>query len=384
MHAVFLFDTDDDKYNGNYWWAVRDLIFRTGIVQASGRHMKASIGDVLWNRGGRDRERQLAILDAVYFKPDATHIHQDRLVDTFGRAEVFAVVFENMTKATALELHNALTSDERYLGMKEARFEIGPHLVVYRNLLGTRYRLQGTYCRVFFSMSEDDSKDHHDLDVMRELGFEDVDWEDSGARKTIFDDFDTPEHFQQVAAFRRTVAPYLPDGEDGAFELAMVLEDLNPRLFNILGAAVGRLATATNEEHVAQAALSGRRYMEALADALFAPRDEPHNGRKVGPAQHKNRMWAFIEMNLQPGDERLDMLGKEADRLSDELNGGLHGDRPSERMERALADAAILTASLLALNPVAARKPYLGFEKRILSFFRESVERHSKDDAPNA
>ncbi|MDI1328329.1 MAG: hypothetical protein PSV23_16175 [Brevundimonas sp.] len=381
MHAAFLFDTDDDKYEGNYYWAVRDLIFKTGIIQASGRHMKMSVGDVAWHVGGRDPSRRMAALEAVYFQPEAAFIYEDRLRGTFGKAEVFAVVFENMTREIALELHRALTPDKRYLGFKEAVLEFGPHLVVYRNLVGTEYRLQGSYCRVFYSMSEEDSKDHYALEAMRELGFDDVDWEDSGARKTIFDDYDTPEHFEQVAAFRALATPYLPDGEDGAFELAMILEDLNPRLFNALGAAVRTLSIARNEEDVAQVAVSGRRYMEALTDALFPPRAEHHNGRKVGQAEYKNRLWAYIEMNVPPGDERLTLLGKEGDRLSDELNGGLHGERPSERIEQALADAAVLTATLLALNPIAARKPYLGFEKRIITFFKDGIARRDAEAA---
>lgn len=124
-----------------------------------------------------------------------------------------------------------------------------------------------------------------------------------------------------------------------------------------------------------------RRYMEALIDAIFPPSAEPHNGRKVGPAEYKNRLWAFVEINVPPGDERLALLGKEGDRLSDELNGGLHGERPKERIERALADAAVLTASLLALNPTAVRKPYLGFEKRIIAFFKDSLARRDAETA---
>lgn len=376
MHAAFLFDTEDEKYDGhNYWWTVRTMIFATGIVQASGRHMKLSVGDVLWDRGRSDIERRSAICDVVFLRPDATYIHLDRLVDTLSRAMVFAVVFENMTEAIALELHRALTPDERYLGFKEVHLDLGSHLVVYRQSLSTIYRLKGRYCRAFFSMSEDDSKDIDNLEAMRELGYDDLDWEDDGARKTIFDDFDTLAHFKQIAAFRAAIEPYMPDGKDGAFELAMVLEDLNPRLFNSLGAAVQTLATAANEEHIAQAALSGRRYMEALADGLFPPKSELRKGRKIGSAEYKNRLWAFIEDNVPPRDDRLALLGKEADRLVDELNGGLHGDRPKVRMQKALADAAIFTASLLALNPEAARKPYLAFGKSIIAFFKGSATR---------
>lgn len=375
MNAVFLFDADGDKYDGNYYYAVRELIFRTDIVQASGRHMKMSVGDVLWRRGGGDALQRQAAVTAVYFLPDAPFIHEERLISTFGRSEVFAVVFENMTQAIALQLHEALTPEERYLGFKEAVLEFGPHLAAYRLHVGTVYRLQGRYCRALFSMSSEDAKDQYELSDMAALGFDDLGWEDDGARKTIFDDFDTLEHFTQVAAFRDAIAPYLGGGMDDAFELVMLLEDLNPRLFNSLGAAVKALGDATNEEHVAQAALSGRRYMEALTDALYPPRAELVGGRKVGKAEYKNRLWAFIEAHVSAGDSQLTVLGKEADRLVEELNGGLHGDRPKERMLSALADASVFTTALFSLAPDAARKPYLGFEKRIVEFFRESIAR---------
>ena len=378
MNAVFLFDAEGKRYEGNYYYAARELIFRTGIPQASGRHMKMSVGDVLWDRVGPDLEHRRAVREAVYFVPEAPLIHEARLRSTFGRSEVFAVVFENMTEATAEALHRALTPDERYLGFKKAVFEFGPHLAAYRVFVSTVYRLQGRCCRAFYSMSSEDGKDQGALDAMAELGFDDLGWEDSGARKTIFDDFDTVEHFEQVAAFRDIVAPHLPGGLDDAFELVMVLEDLNPRLFNALGAAAKVLADATNEEHVAQAALSGRRYMEALTDALYPPSSELVNGRKVGKTEYKNRLWAFIATHLPPDDGRVSILGQEADRLVDELNGGLHGDRPKERMQVALADASAFTASLLSLAPDAVRKPYLAFGRRIVEILKEGIERREE------
>ena len=208
---------------------------------------------------------------------------------------------------------------------------------------------------------------------MRKLGFTNVDWEDSGAHGTIFDDFDTLEHFRLIATFRNAVAPHLRGGADEASELVMVLEDLNPQLFNALGAAIEALERAQNEEGIAQAAISSRRYLEKLADVLFPPRTLDYNGRKVGKEQFRNRIWAFIIDNAANDVERVTALGKEVDRLVEEFNAGLHGDQEKPRMLRALADAATLTAALLALNPAEARKPYYAHQKRILEFFREAV-----------
>lgn len=337
--------------------------------------MHLSIGDV--HTGFHSGDDPAAIYYVLFLHNEWRRLHDERLQRTFRRSVVFAMVFENMPRDLAEELHAAISSEPGYLGAVEVNFEFGPHLARYR--LPEKYRLSGTYCRGFVSMGEEDGKDEYDLEETRRLGYVDVGWEDRGAHRTIFDDFDTPRHFERVAAFRKAISPFLPGGEDAAFELVMVLGDLNPKLFNALGAAVERLVTAETDEDVAQAALSGRRYMEQLADVLFPPRSKGRNGRSLGKAAYRNRLWAFVEDNTTGDVGRRDAMGKEVDRLVEELNGALHGEKPQKRVLMAFAEAAQLTAELLALNPEEARKPYYAFNDRIVEFFAESMSRHSKD-----
>jgi hypothetical protein len=215
------------------------------------------------------------------------------------------------------------------------------------------------------------SKNDDDFSHMCKIGY-DVTWENRGAHSTYFDDYSTPEHFQQVENFRLAVAPYMPDGENDADELVMILEDLNPALFDALGAAVDVLRRARTEEHVAQVALSGRRYLEQLADVLFPAQEKEHNGRKVGRAEFKNRIWAFIADNVSCSDDTLlRNLGRQTDRLVEEFNVCLHADQPQDRVLRALVNAAELTAALLALNPAGTRKPYFAFGKRIAKLLKK-------------
>jgi hypothetical protein len=143
-------------------------------------------------------------------------------------------------------------------------------------------RVQGSSCSVFFFIGQEFCKNEDDFADMREIGY-DVTWENRGAHGTYFDDYNTAGHFQQVENFRVTIAPYMADGENDADELVMVLEDHNPALFNALGAAVEALGRARSEEHVAQVALSGRRYMEQLADVLFPAQEKEHNGQMTWP-----------------------------------------------------------------------------------------------------
>jgi hypothetical protein len=283
-----------------------------------------------------------------------------------------------MTKEIAKKLHRTLSTDASYLGLQSIDYAYGPHLVFYRNFMIPRYRLQGKLCWVFYTMGEDDGKDEGDFEEMKELGYTKVTWEDRGAHGTIFDDFDTLEHFQQVVNFREAVAPYLDDGEDGAYELVMVLEDLSPALFNTLGAAVEALERARSAEHLAHVALSGRRYMEQLADVLFPAQEELYNGRKVGTAEYRNRIWAFIADNSGTDKEQLNALGKEADRLIEEFNAGLHGTQAKDRVLHAIVDGAKLTAALLALSPEKARQPYFAYRKRIIEFFTELRRQHER------
>jgi len=158
--------------------------------------------------------------------------------------------------------------------------------------------------------------------------------------------------------------------EDDAYQLTMLLEDLSPKLFNSLGAAAERLVDADTEEDVAQVALSGRRYMEQLADALFPPRDEPRGKRSLAKPAYKNRLWAFVEDQVPNDPSRLTEIGKEIDRIVEEFNGGLHSDRAKERMAAAIRDAAMLTATLFALDPDAVRNGYLAYSDSILAFAR--------------
>ena len=367
MIIALLFNWNAYEQDLNYWHEIRDAVFAPGIIQRSGRHMKLSIGDVLTGlRAGQDAE---ALYIAAFASSEWRLVDENRLIEGFPT--IFGMVFENMPRGLATELHEAMLAHKSYLGAVSVHLEFGPHLALYRLRLPAQYRLQGASLRSFYAMGNEDACDEYDLQDMQRLGYSDVDFEDSGASRTILDDFDTPRHFKRVAAFRNLLSSALPGGEDDAYELTMLLEDLSPRLFNALGAAAERLADAENEEEVAQVALSGRRYMEQLADALFPPSDAPRGKRLLNKASYKNRLWAFVEDGTTGEPLRLEEIGKEIDRVVEELNAGLHADRAKERVAASLADAAKLTATLVALNPQAVRNGYLAYTESLRAFVRE-------------
>lgn len=379
MIIALLFNSDDPKYDCSYGDPIRAAVLGTGIVQVSGRHMKMALGDVLIFSSSRTWDAYDRLTERAYFGGEWALLHEDRLRATFRTATVYSLIFENMPEALARQLHEALTSDPAYLGLLAVDYTYGPHLVLFRNSMIPKYRLNGTTCRIFESMGSSEDRDEYEAEELRQLGFTDVDWEDRGAHGTIFDDFDTPEHFAQVAAFRKTITPFVRGGEDAAYELVMVLEDLNPRLFNALGAAVASLEAARHEEHVAQAAVSGRRYLEKLADVLFPPRDTPSGTRPLGKDKFRNRLWAYIEEHAT-SPAMLKGLGEEVDRLNGEFSAAIHSDIARDRIMRALVAAAELTNAILALDATAARQPYFAHQERLQNFLKDVVRDSFGDD----
>lgn len=372
MIIALLFNWRAYAHASNYWYEIRDVVFGSGVIQKSGRHMKLSIGDVMVGfRAGQDPE---ALYVSAFGNSEWQMVEEERLLDGFPT--VFGMVFENMPRALAAELHQALIAHKGYLGATSIHLEFGPHLGLYRRSLILQYRLHGTRLRSVYSMGDEDGCDNYELEAMRRLGYSDVGFEDSGASRTILDDFDTPRHFERVAAFRNLLLGTLAGGEDEAYQLTMMLEDLSPKLFNALGAAAERLGNADNEEDVAQVALSGRRYMEQLADALFPPRETAFGDRKLDKPSYKNRLWAFVEGHTSNDPNRRKEIGNEIDRVVKELNGGLHADQTKERVAQSICDAAVLTATLFALNPEVIRNGYLAYTESLVAFARQLISQN--------
>lgn len=367
MIIALLFNWKAYPAEKNYWDVIRKLVFKTGIIQKSGRHMKLAIGDVLVGiEQGQDARK---LYQAAFLNSEFRLVEENRLINGFPT--VFAMVFENMPRMLAAELDSAIRNHKAYLGAISVHLEFPPHLALYRLSLPPQYRVHGNRLRSFFTMGTQDDCDPKDLIEMKRLGYSDVAFEDIGLSRTIFDDFDTPRHFQRVAAFRTLLSSGGRFEEDEVYQLLMLLEDLNPKLFNTLGAAAERLSTAENEEDLAQVALSGRRYMEQLADALFPPVQGKRAGRSLNSASYKNRLWAFAEDHNTSGLAGLHKLGLEVDRVVNELNSGLHGIRSKERIAASIGDAAVLTLNLFSLAPEKIRNGYLGYIDSLRSFVEE-------------
>lgn len=385
MIIAILFDA---RSEGFYGPRIRDLIFRTGVMQTANRVLKIWRGDVLVDSYAKTRTDYDKIADATYFPGTWSTIHTERLRATYFKSIIWSWVIQNATKSLAQQLDAVLRQDPAYLGLLEIDFSLPSHLVLFRNSMPLYCRVEGEHCTRFYSMGNEDEKDEHETKELLNLGFSTVDWEDRGAHQTIFDDFDTLEHFIQLKQVQEALASVLPNADDDASELLMMLEDLNPKLFNALGSAVSALSIAKTEEYFAQVGISGRRYVEQLADALFPASTVPFNGRDVSTPKYKNRLWAFVDKSLPAGaasgNNEPHSLKNEIDRLIDAVNALLHGQPDQQSAFQAFADLAKLTVALLQLDPAASRQPYRAFEQKIVNTLRKSIEDRQRGNSADA
>lgn len=374
MIIAVLFNSNDPSLGGYYGLPIAERILSSGILQNEKRHMKIGLGDILFF-GMYSNISELRHLEQItLFHYDTEHLLIKKIDDCIATTTIFAWVIQNATTKTVEALHKNLLRFPPYLGIHTVNFSYTPHLMFYRNYIIDKYRIIGDTIKTFYSMGETDTIDTGEAEWLEQLGFRSIDFEDSGARHTIFDDFDTPEHFQRVDSFIQQVSSSFPNGEEDAFELAMLLNDIDPHLFNVLGAAVNTIKSIQTEEESAQVALSGRRYMEQLANVLFKPSEQKHKGRSVRQADYKNRLWAFIDDSIEENEEgqkKLLLLGKEVDRLVDTFNSGIHSSLDSKHITQAFADVAQLTLSLITLQPIYNKDPYYAYKDKLIEFAKK-------------
>lgn len=380
MNIAFLFNSDHPSLGSFYGDQVMDRILSARVLQGANRHMRVSYGDILTYmaaaRSSTPTTDYLVMLcRAVYQPKHFDFLIHDRLEATHGKATVFCWVFQNMTASIGKALHTKLRRKKSYLGAMDVDFSEHLHLYFFRNSLSEKYRLYADRWTIFYDMGQNDDPDIELREKLERSGFS-IDYEDSGARGTIFDNYDTLEHFKRVEDFKKVFSGFKDLDADYASDLALSLEELHPKLFNAFAAAARTLERAETEEDYAQAALSGRRLLERIADYLFPPREEMWNQRKVGRPEYRNRLWAYIEQTtteLTITDPNiLTTLGKEADRLVELFNIGLHANPTEDKVKAAFSSLLIWLSNVINLSPEAARRPYLAYEQELMKLLGDS------------
>ncbi|XUU60271.1 hypothetical protein ACRAQ6_11970 [Erythrobacter sp. HA6-11] len=375
MNFAFLYNCDDPSLTGNYAYAFRDLIFATGILQECDRPMRFAEGDITTFGRARTYGDYKALTLQVVQPVSTEMLLEDKLKGLLPNINVATMTFQNMRVETAEALHSALLKHDCYLGAVDVDFSRPEHLVIFRNSLIEWGRLNGRSVSLFYTMGDlENSKDCALVQNFSNAGFA-VTHVDRGARRTIFDDFDTLEHFHRIHDFAVLLTTELEIPGPEVSNFCHALEEVHPRLFETLFSASKALRNASTADEVAQVGLACRRFMKLLTDAWFPGRPKAKFGtRDVTDSHVKNRFWAHLEKNVGLSGIALEAHGKRFDALWEKASKYLHENDPrADEVVDLLRQVMALVSDLIALNFEAATRPYTAYEESIRSFWRDVV-----------
>ncbi|GAA3348621.1 hypothetical protein GCM10020358_67740 [Amorphoplanes nipponensis] len=375
MNIALLFDASDPTLGSDYGDEVMRRILRTGVLQRRKAHVRVSIGDILTRMLTPDWPVS-KIIARIYCPTRFDRLRRDLLERTVTDSTVFCWLLQNLTEDVAEEVNAALAGTAGYLGAMNVSFGDPVQLAMFRQSLPEYIRFRGIAAAVLYT--GDNLDPDRALDELLATEGMTVTYEDIGARKTAFDRFTDPAHFRRIEYFQDTAAALDGTSEALLSELALVIEEIHPELFNALNSAMRAIVGAETGEDLAHAALSGRRFLEALANYWYPPRDQPVDGRKVGPAQYRNRLWAYLTEAAAtaepPTAGEVRGLGLTLDDLFDRFNAGVHSTLSRSRVEQTFAALLAWLAAAIRLNPSAAARPYLAYEPELMDYYRKLAQ----------
>lgn len=375
MNFAFLYNCDDPSLTGNYAYAFRGLVFETGVLQNCDRPMRFAEGDIA-TFGHAKTQGEYRDLTVRVVQPVSTAmLLEDKLRGLLPNINVATMAFQNMTVADAQALHRDLLEHDCYLGAVDVDFSRPEHLVIFRNSLIEQGRLNGRSVNLFYTMGDlENSEDCALIEDFTNAGFE-ASYVDRGARRTIFDDFDTPEHFERIHDFTILLTTELEIPEPEVSNFCHALEEVHPRLFETLFSASKALRDASASDEVAQVGLACRRFMKLLTDAWFPGRPKAKFGnREVTDKQVKNRFWAHLEQNVGLSGASLTAHGKRFDTLWEQASKYVHEDGPKTAEGiKLLQEVMVLVSDVIALDFEAATRPYAAYGESIRSFWKDAI-----------
>lgn len=130
------------------------------------------------------------------------------------------------------------------------------------------------------------------------------------------------------------------------------LMDLNAELAEQLMVAFKSVSRSTPEDW-SHALTSCRRLIDGLADALYPPREDTVNGRRLGKVNSINRLWAFMDQAIESESNKelakchVDFLGSCFQRLHKISSKGVHAGLERIEAVKAVFHTYLLIADLL-------------------------------------
>jgi hypothetical protein len=382
MKAAYHFDAD--QHGGYYGPPIKELVFRAVMkLPQNQRHLVIYCGDLITvgrveQAGGLD-----ALVDRLLATGLWTTLDRDQITDALLTRRIYVLLLEGLTRRNADQIDNELRTEPSYFGALEVKPANPAHWVLYDQSLIPLFRIVGDELRMFYAKDEYEAGGDRDdwmFEEYRTSGlFANVQWEDRGLRGTIFDDYDTLENAQRLAELEDMLSSRFAVVVN---EIVLRSRDLDPVLPDALHAALHGFMSYRSEEQLAQVAVSCRRYLERLANALYPPRVGEKGKRKLGKAEYRNRLWAYIEERLTGTNRELALasfedVGKRLDRLDALANKGVHAERVAAgEVERLLVGLIGMAYDVLTLEPprtVANLRPYESAVKRFLSNLRDEA-----------
>lgn len=384
MNVAFLFNSDHAVFNGFYGLPILKMILETNILQKTSRNITISEGDILTfsaiaKSKDRSYEAFYRLNKKVYSPSHFKNLIQPKLENISKKATVHCVYIKNILESSALLLNNKLIDYDPYLGSMDIDFNNTLHARFFEYSLIPKFRIFNKQCSIFYSMNEfeeigGEEEFRSEKEIFNKNGFN-VIYEDLGANGTIFDNYYANyEHLSRIQDFKDTFLNLHNITDDILNNVIVSLEELHPKLFNSFSAMARTFNRIETEEDIAQCSLSGRRFLEQLANYIFPPRKEPYNKRKVGKPEYKNRIWAYISDTIKNNsldEELLQKIGQPLDIVIKEFNRGLHGELSTSELSNAIEILLNFIIALVNISPQDIKKPYLAHQEEIETFMKE-------------
>ncbi|OPH36780.1 ComEA family DNA-binding protein [Moraxella lacunata] len=149
------------------------------------------------------------------------------------------------------------------------------------------------------------------------------------------------------------------------------LLDINPEIAEQLMIAF-KNSTSNNKEELSQVLTTCRRLLEKLADTLYPATDEVINGRTFKPNQYINRLWRFMDINIQSDSNKdlakahIDLLGSWLQKSYALTCKGVHSDVSQLETTKTVFHIYLLLADILEFIQPNARQEKISINQASL------------------
>lgn len=140
-----------------------------------------------------------------------------------------------------------------------------------------------------------------------------------------------------------------------------LLLDICPEAIEKFMSAYERLGSASSEDW-SLALTACRRVIKSVADVIFPTTKESRNGRKLGEDQYINRLWAFLDDQLEASSDKdlakahVNYLGSFIQRLNDKTSKGVHTSVSYEEAVRAVLYTYLTLGDILEFASMGVKQ----------------------------